>query len=211
MVVDDHPVFRKGLVCLLHEMGAVRVVAEAGDLVGTRSAIEHYQPDLLICDLMLEKASATDLIKELHDRFPSLRMLVVSMMDEAVFGPRVLRAGAHGFIMKGAPADEWRRAIQSVLNGSPYLNTSLAASLVKQVAPRTTGVPSTIEELLSDRELEVFRLIGEGLASRQIAETLCISHRTVDAHKINIRTKLNLPSIGELNKRAAVWVEGIKG
>lgn len=210
VVVDDHPVFRKGLVCLLQEIGAVQVVGEAGDLAGTRAAVEQCRPDVLICDLMLEKTSVIELIKELRDRFPALKILVVSMMEEAVFGPRVLRAGGHGFIMKGAPADELKRALHAVLSGSAYLNTALAATLVKQGTPGA-GAGATIEELLSDRELEIFRLVGEGLASRHIADTLNISHRTVDAHKLNIRTKLNLASIGELNKRAAVWVESLKG
>lgn len=211
VVVDDHPVFRKGLVCLLHEIGEVQVVGEAEDLAGTRAAIENCRPDLLICDLMLEKASAIDLIKELCERFPTLKILVVSMMDEVVFAPRVLRAGGHGFIMKGAPADELKRALHTVLAGSPYLNPSLAATLVKQGSTRGMGTRTTVEEVLSDRELEIFRLVGEGLASRQIAESLNISHRTVDAHKMNIRAKLNLPSMGALNKRAVVWVEGLKG
>jgi DNA-binding NarL/FixJ family response regulator len=211
VVVDDHPVFRKGLVCLLQEIGAVQVVGEAGDLAGTRAAVEQCRPDLLICDLMLEKTSVIELIKELRDRFPSLKILVVSMMEEAVFGPRVLRAGGHGFIMKGASADELKRALHTVLSGSAYLNTALAATLVKQGTTGGAGAASSVEALLSDRELEIFRLVGEGLASRHIAENLKISHRTVDAHKLNIRTKLNLPSIGELNKRAAVWVENLKG
>ncbi|MEZ5325825.1 MAG: response regulator transcription factor [Verrucomicrobiales bacterium] len=206
VVVDDHPIVRKGMVALLQELGDLEVVGEAGDVPAARIAIEQFQPDILIIDLVLKGISAIDFVKELRVRFPVVKILVVSMMDEIVYGPRLLKAGAHGFIMKGVSAEQLKSAIGTVLEGGIYLNPLVTTTLIRSGAPTSSGEAGRpIAEVLTDRELEIFRQIGEGLASREIANGLSISNRTVDAHKANIRSKLNLRSMAELNKLAALW------
>lgn len=205
VVVDDHPIVRKGFVALIRELGVLDVVGEAGDVAAARSVIEQCQPDILVIDLVLKGVAATEFIKELRARFPALKVLVVSMMDETVYGPRLLQAGAHGFIMKGAAAEEIERAIRTVLGGGLYLNPELAALIVRN-GNGGSKVKASIAEVLTDRELEVLRLIGEGRTTKEIAGTLSISTRTVDAHKANIRGKLNVRTMAELSKCAALWV-----
>lgn len=207
LIVDDHPVLRRGLTGLIETEPDLAVCGEAANCQAGLEAIREFQPDLVIVDLALEGSNGLELIKEMKTRHPEIPALVLSMHDEVVYAERSLRAGARGYITKQQLDETVLVAIRCVLDGKTYMSGELEARLAaKFVAGRTLATDSPLDAL-SDRELQVFRLIGEGCSTRQIAETLHLSIKTIESHREHIKQKLTIKSTAELAQRAVQWVE----
>ncbi len=208
LIVEDHPIFREGLVQLINRQSDLAVCAEAATPQEALAAVEKHAPEVAVLDLMLNGAGGTELIKQLRALFPQLRILVLSMHEEAVYAERVLRAGASGYVMKQEASGTVIAAIREVLAGEMHVSRKLTVSLMqKALAAPEPGAGDTAA-LLSDRELQVFELIGAGVPTRDIATRLGLSVKTIETHRENIKHKLELPSGAELVVRAQSWVRG---
>jgi DNA-binding NarL/FixJ family response regulator len=205
LVVDDHPMMRAGLSQLINKQSAMEVRWEAGGPAEAMAMIPQHHPDLIIADLTMKTGSGLDFIKDartLHDNIP---ILVVSMHDEKVYAERCLRAGASGYIMKEESAEHLVSAIQRVLDGGVYLSETMSARILKSVSGANSRNTDSPLQTLTDREFEVFQLIGRGKTSNEIAGQLHISPRTVDVHRSQIKEKLNLKSGTALVHYAVQW------
>jgi DNA-binding NarL/FixJ family response regulator len=202
LLVDDHPVFRAGLASLIRGEDDWEVCGEADDAAGALSLIERDAPDLVLMDMSLPGRSGLELIKDARCVMPRLVVLVISMHDEAVYAERVIRAGGRGYIMKQAGPDKILQAIRRVLTGAVFVSEAMSARILDSLS----GAPSSSSlAALTDREFEVFNLIGRGLEPQQIADSLNLSIKTVDTHRASIRRKLDLKNGTELIHRAAKW------
>src|SRR5205814_1014270 len=207
VVVDDHPLFRKGLEQLLHSDGAFAVCGEAGDAAEAMDAIRQIAPDLAIVDLSLPGANGIELIKNIRAEFPKLPILVLSMHDESLYAVRALRAGAAGYVMKHEAMANVVRAIHEVLSGRPYLSPAMAAQVITKFTHGTAEGEADATERLSDRELEILELIGKGKDMRQIAKLLHLSPKTVETHRAHIKEKLQLKNAREDARFAVQWID----
>src|SRR5438067_4721156 len=206
VVVDDHPLFRKGLEQLIHSDGAFAVCGEAGDAAEAMDAIRQIAPDLAIVDLSLPGANGIELIKNIRAEFPKLPILVLSMHDESLYAVRALRAGAAGYVMKHEAMANVIQAIHEVFSGRPYLSPTMAAQVITRAARGQPEGETDPTERLSDRELEILELIGKGNEVRQIAKLLHLSPKTVEPHRAHIKEKLNLASAHQVGRFAVQWV-----
>ena len=207
LIVDDHPMFRRGLASLIESEPDLAVCGQAGNSTAALQAVQQSQPDLVIVDLALGESDGLDLVKEMKRRHPGIPTLVLSMHDEAVYAERSLRAGARGYVTKQQLDETVLVAIRRLLAGETYMSGTLEERLAaRYVAGRTLATDSPLEAL-SDRELQVFRLIGQGRSTRQIAETLHLSIKTIETHREHIKQKLMVGSATELAHRATQWVE----
>ncbi len=208
LIVDDHPIVRKGLAQLIDQEPDLVVAGEAEDADGALEFLKRDMPDLAIVDISLQGVDGIELIKKMKARYPDLPVLVVSMHDESLFAERALRVGAKGYIMKQEAIGKMMEAIRKVLKGELYLSERVSENIVKKfISGRTEGLQSPIE-VLSDRELEVFQLIGQGLGTRRIADQLHVSVKTVETYRANIKQKMHLKDGIELLKHAVQWAEG---
>jgi DNA-binding NarL/FixJ family response regulator len=207
-IVDDHPIVRKGLSQLINQEADLVVCGEAPDAQSALELLKKLKPDLAIVDISLQGVDGIELIKNIRARYGNLPVLVVSMHDESLFAERALRVGARGYIMKQEAIEKMMVAIRRVLKGELYVSERVSAGIVKRFIDGKSESASSPEELLSDRELEVFQLVGQGFGTRQIAEQLHVSVKTVEAYRANIKEKLNLSSATELVKHAVHWTEG---
>lgn len=206
MIVEDHPIFRKGLAQLIDEEHDLRVIAEAGDVFTARQALMQELPDLVIVDITLKDASGIELIKYCADRYPDLPLLVLSMHDESAYAERVIRAGARGYIMKQEMTAHVIQAIRQVLNGNIYASDAvITAMLGKKGAGAESGERNPVAEL-SDREFEIFTLIGKGFERSDIARLLNLSVKTVGTYREKIKEKLGLKTSAELMRAAFDWL-----
>src|SRR5436190_12611515 len=206
VIVDDHPLFRKGLQELIQSDGAFAVSGEAGDAAEAMGVVRKLNPDLMIVDLSLPGANGIELIKNIRAEFPKLPILVLSMHDESLYAVRALRAGAQGYVMKHEAMANVIQAIQEVLGGRPYLSPAMAAQVITKFARgHVEGEPDPTERL-SDRELEVLELIGKGTEVRQIAKLLHLSPKTVETHRSHIKEKLQLKNAREVARFALQWL-----
>ena len=201
LVVDDHPIVRERLADLINREPDLHVCCEAEDSRQALQAFESGRPDFAIVDITLRNGFGIDLVKQLKERDPALRVLVLSMHDESVYGERALRAGAGGYLNKQQATRKIVEAIRRILAGDIYVSEKLAGSLLHKSAgsPAAGGNPT---DVLTDRELEVFRLLGRGLGVRQIAGKLFVSTRTVEAHREHIKQKMKFRSSRELLRYA---------
>jgi len=200
-------VLRRGLAALIESEPGLAVCGEAATCRAALDAIRASQPDLAIVDLVLEGDDGLDVVKEMKRRHPEIPALVLSMHDEAVYAERSLRAGARGYVTKQQLDDTVLTAIRRLLAGETYMSNQLESRLAEKfVAGQTLETDSPLEAL-SDRQLQVFRLIGQGRTTRQIAETLHLSIKTIESHRENIKQKLTLESAAELAQRATQWAE----
>ncbi len=210
-IVDDHTMFREGLRQLIDREPDLAVCGDVADAAEAMIQIRQKKPDLVIADISLSGATGIDLIKNIKAEFEDLPVLVVSMHEESLYAERALRAGAMGYVMKQEPAKTVKVAIRKVLGGVIHLSDKMSAAMLGKFmrSGRTDRPVSSIEQL-SDRELEVFRMLGEGKATRQIAEELGLSIATINSFRNRIKEKLDLKNATELILHAAQWVrEGI--
>lgn len=207
LVVDDHPFMRAGLAQLISRQADLEMCGEAGNVVEAARAVTELRPDLVLCDLTMGDRGGLEFIKDLQAAGGGPPVLVVSMHDEAIYAERVLRAGGRGYIMKEAGGESLLGAIRQVLRGEIYVSPRLAASVLENLsARRPRGSDSPIKQL-TDREFEIFQLIGQGKGTRDISELLHLSSKTVDVHRGNIKQKLGLNDATALVRHAVRWVE----
>jgi DNA-binding NarL/FixJ family response regulator len=211
LLVEDHPVFRLGLRELLNQEADLEVCAEAEDIPGALAALEARRPDLVVVDLSLKGRSGTELIQEVRRCHGPVPMLVVSMYDEALYAERALAAGARGYLMKQETSDSIVAAVRRVLAGEVVLSERVKAGILDKIAGGGAAGGGDPVTRLTDRELEVFRLIGRGRTTGQIAEALHLSANTIGTYGDRIKDKLGLKSAAELTVHAVRWSEGERG
>jgi DNA-binding NarL/FixJ family response regulator len=204
-VVDDHPIVRQGLTLLINRESDLAVCGEAEEMHSALAAIQALKPDILIVDISLNGPDGLELLKNIRITSPRLPVLILSMHDESIYAERALRAGANGYIMKQEATERVLVALRRILSGEIYVSDRIANSMVRHyVRGANASAHSSISDL-TDRELEVFRLIGEGLGTRQIAEALHLSVKTVESYQAHIKEKLSLRSARELVQHAVEW------
>lgn len=206
LLVDDHPILRRGLAQLINQEADMTVCGEAEDAPRAFEAVSTLLPDVAVVDISLKGGNGIELIKNVKARFPDLPILVLSMHDESLYAERALRAGGLGYIMKEEAIGQVLVAIRQVLLGEIFLSDKMKAKMLQQLANGKAKTFVSPIEHLTDRELEVFRLIGEGRSTRQIAGELHLSVRTVEAYREYIKSKLNLKNATELVQHAFHWV-----
>jgi DNA-binding NarL/FixJ family response regulator len=205
LIVDDHPMMREGLRTLISRERDLTVCGEAETAGQALDAVASLKPDLLLVDITLPGRNGIELIKDICALQHALSILVISMHDESLYAERVLRAGARGYIMKQESGPTMMQAIRQVLAGRIYLSEKMSARILENVAGKRAKA-SPIERL-SDREFEVFQLIGRGKSTLQIAEELHLSTKTIESHRANVKEKLDLRTMPELISFASRWVE----
>ncbi|MFI4852848.1 MAG: response regulator [Gimesia chilikensis] len=206
MIVDDHPIVREGYSRLIEREGNLQVCAEADSKSVALNQIMNDPPDLVIVDISLKDGSGLELIKDIKAQFKHIKMLAVSMHDENLFAERCIRAGALGFVNKQQAPEQLVTAIHRVLSGKVFLSSEITERMIcRSIGSENYSEESPIETL-SDRELEVFEQIGLGETTRQIAEKLNLSPKTVETYRENIKHKLNLDNATELIRNAIQWV-----
>lgn len=202
LIVDDHPILRHGIAQLLDREPDLQACAEVAGKDEALAALDAQPIDLAVVDISLEGVSGIDLIKTVRVRHPEVRCLVLSMHDEALYAERALRAGARGYVMKHEATKRIVAALRRIRDGQIYVSEGLASQLLGKLTEAPAAQPASPLAALSDRELEVLRLIGKGYSTGQIAETLKRSVNTIDAHRANLKRKLNLRSGAELARVA---------
>ena len=205
-LVDDHPIVRRGFQLMISLERDLQVCGEADNSSVALEKIAALQPDVAIVDLTLKSSSGLDLIKQLRALHSKLKILVFSMHDETFYAERVLRSGAHGYLTKEEGTEKAIEAIRWLLQGKKYFSQNVMSKIIGAGA-RPAADGASVERL-SDRELEVLDLIGRGMGSRQIAERLHLSIKTIESHREHIKSKLNLTSATELTKYAYNWLNG---
>jgi len=205
-IVDDHTMFREGLRQLIERESTMTVCGDAPNATEALAGIRTSQPDVVLVDISLAGASGLDLIKDIKAEFDELPVLVVSMHDESLYAERALRAGAMGYVMKHEPAKTVKAAIQKVLSGDMYLSEKMSNNVINRLLRGQPDQPKSPIEMLSDRELEVFRLLGQGKGVRLIGEELGVTIPTVNSFRNRIKDKLQLKSSTEVMLHAIQWV-----
>jgi len=210
LIVDDHPIVREGLNQQINRETDLTVCAQASNATHALAAIEEHKPDLALVDINLPGRNGLELIRDIRAVAPKLPVLVLSMHDETVFAERVLRAGGRGYVCKEAGGDKLLEAIRQVLSGQIYVSETVSTRLLNSLSGRqAAGTVSPVEQL-TDRELEVFTLIGQAKETKAIARQLNMSGKTVEAHRAAIKRKLRLKTGPELTRHAVLWVEASK-
>jgi DNA-binding NarL/FixJ family response regulator len=205
LIVDDHPLFREGLRQIIERDPELTVCGEAANAAEALQAIPELKPDLVLVDISLGTSSGIDLIKTIKSQHDDLPLLVVSMHDESLYAERSLRAGAMGYVMKHEPGKTVKAAIHKVLGGEIYLSDKMSSAIISRFMRGEDDRPASPVETLSDRELEVFRMLGQGKGTRQIAQDLNITIATVNSFRNRIKEKLQLKSATEVMLHAIQW------
>jgi DNA-binding NarL/FixJ family response regulator len=208
MLVEDHPLTRLGLAELIEKEADLELCAEAAGAAEALQRAGEANSEVIVVDLSLKEGSGLDLIKQIHAHDPEARMLVVSMHDETLFAERALQAGAMGYVRKQEAIDQVVEAVRKVQRGQIHLSGVMAERVLQRAlrGEEETARPASPVARLSDRELQVYQLIGEGLSTRQIAERLHLSPKTVDTHREHLKRKLKLQTLNQLVRHAAQWV-----
>jgi DNA-binding NarL/FixJ family response regulator len=212
VIVDDHPFVREGLKQLLAGQADFVLSGEASSARDAQATIANTKPDVAVVDLALGQDDGIELVRWIRNEYPDVRVLVLSMQDEALYAERLLRLGVSGYVMKNVASTDFLGALRKVARGQKHVSAAMGERLLSQVARgRTPGQSEDPVSALTDRELEVFRLIGDGISTREISERLNLSMKTVDAHRRHMREKLNLRSTSELIRYATQWVSDREG
>jgi DNA-binding NarL/FixJ family response regulator len=207
LIVDDHPMMRQGLAALIHHEPDLTVSAEAENAQQALAAISARRPDLVIADITLPDKSGLELIKDIQALHAGLSVLVVSMHDESLYAERVLRAGGRGYIMKQEGGKKLMEAIRHVLAGKVCVSEKMSARILELISSGRGAPSASPVERLTDREFEIFQLIGQGKGTREIAGKLHVSVKTVEVHRLHLKEKLQLKTAPELIRFAVRWAE----
>lgn len=207
-IVDDHPIVRDGLARLIGKKAKedLMICGEADNAADAIKTVAKVRPDLVMVDISLRGGDGIELTKSLRSRYDKLPILVLSMHDELLYAERALHAGANGYIMKNESSDNLLQAIRKVLAGGVYVSESVSSEILRRIRREGSDKLSSPAASLSDRELEVFSLLGRARTTRQIAEELCLSVKTIETHLSRIKVKLGAESFNELIVSAALWV-----
>jgi DNA-binding NarL/FixJ family response regulator len=208
LIADDHPLFREGLVQLINRERDLCCCGEAGTVAATQAAVATLKPDLLVLDLRLKDGDGLELIKSLKARCPDLFVLVLSEHDETLYAERTLRAGAKGYLMKEEATDEVLNAIRRILQGELYLSRKMSVLALHKLLGNVADARGDYVGRLTDRELQVFQMIGSGKGTADIAAELHVSPKTIESHRENIKHKLGLRNAVDLLCHAVHWVHG---
>jgi len=205
LLVDDHPIVRQGLMLLINQEPDLTVCGQAEDMQSALQAIPDARPEIMVVDISLNGPDGLELLKNIRTKHPVMPVLILSMHDESIYAERALRAGANGYIMKQEATDKVLTALRRILSGEIYVSDRVGSAMLQHYVRGTSlSTQSSVAEL-TDRELEVFRLIGEGHSTRQIAEELHLSVKTVESYQAHIKEKLSLRSARELVQHAIEW------
>ena len=207
LLVDDHAVVRFGIAQLINQQGDLVVCGEEEDAAKALGAIVRLKPDLVIADISLKDSSGLELMRNVKAQFNGLPVLVVSTHEESMYAEIAFRAGALGYLMKGGALDNIVTAIRRVLSGNIYVSDTLAARMLQQQVRGQTDIQQSPVKTLSDRELEVFQLIGQWRKTKEIAQALHLSIKTIEYYREQIKQKLSLKGAGELTQYATCWVQ----
>ncbi|GAB6907272.1 Nar family two-component system response regulator [Desulfosarcina cetonica] len=207
LIVDDHPIFRMGLEALINQEPDLQVCAVAESLSRARAAVAAAAPDMVIVDISLDGDNGLDLVREISASQHPLPILVLSMHAESVWAERAIRAGARGYLMKKAVSESVIQAIRAILQGHIHLSETAATSLLGRFRLGAQAADQPSVNTLTDRELEVFRLLGSGLSTRDIASRLGLSIKTIGTYRDRIKDKLGIPTTADLVRRAVLWME----
>lgn len=205
LIVDDHPIVRQGLVQLINQENDLTVCRDASDIPSALQAAKECGPDIAVVDISLGQSSGLNLIEELIRRYPGLSILALSMHDENLYAERCLRAGAKGYIMKKEPPEKVIMAIKNILNGKIYVSDNMGSRLLHKLVSKKSAAPGSDIDVLSNRELEVFRLIGQGLKTGRIAEQLNLSVKTIETYIDHIKKKMHFKDSRDLFLHAVQW------
>ena len=217
LLVDDHPITRQGLAAMIGNEADLAVCGEAEDAASALAAIERLRPDLVVADLSLPGRNGLELLKDMAARHPGVPTLVLSMHDEALYAERAIRAGARGYLMKSAGGRAVLDGIRTILAGRIHVSPAVSSRILESLGrPGTHGRPikadaHSLVQSLSDREFEIFQLIGQGLGTREIAGRLNVSIKTVEAHRASLKSKLGTKDAPSLVREAVRWVESQNG
>jgi DNA-binding NarL/FixJ family response regulator len=211
VVIDDHPILRQGISQLINQQSNFTVVGEAADTKKAITLVQQLKPEVIVLDISMNGASGIETAKDIKTLYPTMKILILSMHDENIYGSRALKAGALGYIMKDEPPEKFVQALQKVSSGEVYVSERFGAKLLGNFATGRRDGGSNPVDILSDRELEVFSKIGEGLGTRAIAEMLHLSVKTIESHRAHIKEKLGLESSTELVHFAIKWQQGEQG
>ena len=206
VIVEDHTLMRTGLIQLVNSQSDLNVIGEAADAAAGLATVLELEPDLVIVDITLPGRNGLELIKDIRAKLPDQAMLVISMHDETLYAERSLKAGARGYIMKDSDRGSFIQAIRSVLQGGFYVSEKMSGEVMSAVAAGSQRLKSSLSRL-SDREFEVFELLGLGLGTNEIAHRLGISPKTVEVHRAHIREKLEMPTGASVVRYAVRWTE----
>jgi len=207
IIVDDHPLVRQGMKKVIEKEQGLTVINEAGSAEEAIRCINQVEPDLAIVDISMEsETSGIDLIKAMRDRFPAIKVLVLSMHDENIYAERALRAGARGYVAKKEAPAVIIQAIRTVMGGELYLSGRISMKIIDRLFQGKDSGAESLPDILSDRELEIFRMIGGGMSTGDIAKKLNISVNTIESHRKKIKDKLGIQKGPELVKVAVQWV-----
>lgn len=205
LIVDDHPMTRRGMAQLIGQQPDLMICGEAGDASQALASVGALKPHLVLADVSLPGKHGLELIKDIKALHPDVLVLVVSMHEENIFAERALRAGARGYLMKNEGGERLVEAIRQVLDGKLYVSQSMSASILDGFAGHRRRGDNSALGALTDREFEVFQFVGEGLTTREIGDRLHLSGKTVETHRLHIRDKLGLKTGPELIKFAVRW------
>jgi DNA-binding NarL/FixJ family response regulator len=205
LIVDDHPMTRSGLAYLINHQPDMTTCCEAQNAAQALEGVIRTNPDLVLTDFTLPDKNGLELIKDIKAIRPQLPILVISMHEESLYAERALRAGARGYIAKEEGGERLMRAVRHVLSGAIYVSDKMSARILEIFSRRQAMQERSPVEELSDREFEIFELLGDGLSTQQIAERFHLSMKTVDAHRAKIKEKLKLKTTNELISYAARW------
>ena len=204
LIIDDHPLLRQGIGALINSQKDFSVCGEVNESKMAIAAVQKLNPDAIVLDLSLNGTSGIEVLKDLKAQFPKIKVLILSMHDEIVYAPRALRAGALGYIMKQEAPENVIAALRKILGNEVSLSQQMGTRLLNSFTGKKDALGSPIE-LLSDRELEVFNLIGQGNGTREIADLLHLSVKTIESHRAHIKEKLNLENASQLVRHAIQW------
>ena len=210
IIVDDHPLFRQGLKELINRQQDMIVCGEAEDVFEAMRVIRKQNPDMVVTDIALKTTNGLELIKDVRVQYPNIPIMAISMHEECYYAERALRAGAKGYITKQKAPKEVIVAIRAILSGKPYVSSEMTTRILTNLIDDKNNSETSLIDSLSDREMEVFRLIGKGLGVGQIAEKLVLSVKTIETYRIHIKKKLNLADASQLRQYAVNSVQNNK-
>ena len=207
LIVDDHPVIRDGLVTIINHERDLNVCGQAEDAYIALKAVAELKPDIVVTDISLKSSDGIELTKNIKARYPRLPVIILSVHDESLYAERALLAGAKAYLMKDKVSENIIKAIRTVLTGEIYVSDAISKKFLHKIAGDKAGTAKTPIEKLSDREFEIFRLIGEGLKASQMAKQLHLSIKTIETYRSRIKEKLNLPNASQLLQYSIRWAK----
>jgi len=204
LIVDDHPIVRQGLRRVMENEDDLTVCGEAETARDARIAIKELNPDVVIADISLKQGDGIELVRDVRAHYPHLPILVLSMHDETIYAERMLSAGANGYIMKQAASEQFLTSLRRVLDGNVYVSETVGNNMIQKFAGRSASASANPIDRLSNRELQILHMIGKGMSTRETADTLHLSIKTVESHRQRIKRKLNLNTGTQLLRYAVV-------